>query len=222
MKKELSKLNGPIRFAVNYNPNSKRISIDYGDETEEFYSVTIFLSNLSCYYNNMIRETDSVKERIAYCDEFLWHINDYYNSFRLSMSRDERKDIEAEIEHYDKYYARVKEEYSRFNNSTPASKGYTLKQKIIIMEYCGILEELGKDGSISANQKAAIVSTLIESDFNNTLKALRNNVKIVLKGDDTKTISNLKAAIRFFDDNRLYDLSKKVQQDIDKSEMGNP
>ena len=91
----------------------------------------------------------------------------------------------------------------------------THKQKIIVLEYFGILTLL--KSCPQEQQKANIISAITREDFDNVKKALAFNTRFVEKGSrETKTKKNLEVVRDFFKENGLPEIAKKIQVDIDK------
>lgn len=90
----------------------------------------------------------------------------------------------------------------------------TLKQKILVLEYLGVLNAL--KSCKQEQQKANIISAIIGQDFSNVKKALtNNNRKPVEKGSqETKTKENLEVVHDFFKANGLSEIANEVQKSI--------
>jgi len=93
---------------------------------------------------------------------------------------------------------------------------YTPKQKILILEYLGVLKHF-EEAELNQNKVAQIISSIIDRDLTNTTRALRFNHQFIEESSsDTKTLENLKRVMIFFNDLGLQDVAEKIQHDINK------
>lgn len=213
----LENIDTPTVFKFKFTRGEKSFFIEYTDEDnigyEDFFNMySDFFSCLHHHYEGRIEKSESIEEKANILDEYKLNITKYQielsNFYPLLSSK-----IEKDIRKYKNYIEAINECSSSMDIIRPKIHLYSAKQKILILEYTGMLKALGKL-DLTEKQKAEIVAVITGFSSINITKYLRNMVRIGKGKEYTKTENTLKEVHNFFINNNMPSLANKIQEEL--------
>ncbi|TLX24046.1 hypothetical protein FE904_18320 [Chryseobacterium indologenes] len=204
----------PIEVVVSSSANSFEVKYEDGGKAEfpDFHS---FLSAVSRYYRKNINNNEDLKEKISLCDDALLELHKYKVGFRRKVHKKEL--FVDEVQQHESDFTELRQLFVQKSGSTSKedTSGYSTKQVILILEYLGFNKLLGN--LIPTDKaKAEIIAAITGKSYDNILKALRNNIKVVEKGNETKTIANLENVAAFFEKYKQTEIVEKIKEEMRK------
>lgn len=222
---ELRKLTSPISFRVKISTDKRKFTVIYGDEYEDeiFSNFSHFLNSLSDYYRNRIDILQDQEDKIQICNQFIDTVQNYKLDLKdlFKNKEDFFSEITLYVEQFSFYKDRIKEQENLklSTNSNVEKEAFSTKQQVLILHYLGFLDLISYNTSDKI--KAEIVASVIGKDITNVTRAIRNNHKIVEKGqENTKTRANLEAVKKFFQDKKQQEIVDKIEEELNTLKKG--
>ena len=216
-KLNIENIDSPITFQFQFQREEKDFYISYKNEEHEGYEdyfndFSDFFYRLHLHYESRIEKEEDIEQKRYILDEYSLTIIESQITLSKWFSR-VNKEIEVHVVKYEKYIEIEKELLLSIKPKQKKSS-FTEKQKILILEYTGLLKTF-KDLDISYEQEAQIISAITDMHLDNAKKYLRNRHKAIEKGSDPKTRANLEGVKKFFINNKLPEsLINEIQEDI--------
>ena len=214
-KRRLENETNVVTFSTKINPQTEKVTITFADtkEKQEFNNFSTYLYYLSYYYRKRLdAEGNDVMYQVDICETFLNILYMYMTDMR-GFIKDKDK-FNQDIHMYIEQFEYFKKQYLQSNNVETTPNGKTslaVREKIIILEYIGMLEILEEKVPIQET-RAQFLSKLLATDFDNLRKYIRNrDVNRGIKNE--KRLTNI---IELAKELGFSELKNKAQADLDK------
>lgn len=206
-----------VSFATQFNTEYSYIKIAYTDteEIEVFRDFEDFIYDLSKYYRNRIDIAETTLKKVEIADRFLLELHKYLTDY-VGYVKDKKK-FNTTIALYIKQFEFFRKQVSTYKDADISSnkkQTLTINEKIIILDYLGLLETVNREST--QEKRAKLLSLLLGNSYDNIRSAIRNVTGKPLKKGMVKNETTLENVLNVLTECGFDSLKSKAKLDLDK------